>query len=130
MSRHIPLVRLLAAAVLAVLAGCQPQQPFYLRHVDADLSHYKGVATEIEYPDVEAQRLADVAGAKRPLSLMNNEPQELWNLTLEEAVKTALANNKVIRNIGGQIQGAPSFILSNLAGADDLRSRPGRERPA
>jgi hypothetical protein len=91
-----------------------------LRHVDADLSHYKGVATEIEYPDVEAQRLADVAGAKRPLSLMNNEPQELWNLTLEEAVKTALANNKVIRNIGGQIQGAPSFILSNLAGAPTI----------
>ena len=72
-----------------------------------DLSHYKGVATEIEYPDVEAERLADVAGAKRPFSLMNNEPQEIWDLTLEEAIQTALANNKVIRNIGGQIQGPP-----------------------
>ena len=106
MSRHTPFVRLLAAALLAACAGCQPQQPFYLKHVDGDLSHYKGVATEIEYPDVEAQRLADVEGAKRPLSLMNNDPQQIWNLTLEEAVQTALANNKVIRNIGGQIQGA------------------------
>ena len=61
--------------VLAAFAGCQPQQPFYLKHVDCDLSHYKGVATEIEYPDVDAQRLADAAGAKRPFSLLNNEPQ-------------------------------------------------------
>ena len=36
----------------AVLSpGCAPQQPFYCRE-DGNLSHYLGVATEIEYPDV------------------------------------------------------------------------------
>ena len=54
MSRHTPFVSLVTAVVLAALAGCQPQQPFYLKHVDGDLAHYKGVATEIEYPDVDA----------------------------------------------------------------------------
>ncbi len=120
MSRHTPVVGLAIAVGLIAFAGCEPQQPFYLKHVDGDLSHYKGVATEIEYPDVEADRLSDVSAAKRPFSLLNNEPQEIWNLTLEEAVRTALANNKVIRNIGGQIQGAPSFILSNLGGAPTI----------
>ena len=72
MSRHPPLLGLLAMVVLAALAGCQPQQPFYLKHVDCDLAHYKGVATDIEYPDVDSCTLDDAADAKRPFSLVNN----------------------------------------------------------
>ena len=41
----------LIASVLA--SGCAPQQPFYFRE-DGNLSHYLGVATDIEYPDTEA----------------------------------------------------------------------------
>ena len=115
MNRHIPLVRVAMTVLLAALTGCQPQQPFYLKHVDGDLAHYKGVATEIEYPDVDAERLDDVSGAKRPFSLVNRDPKDMqiWDLTLEEAMQTALKNNKVMRNIGGQIQGPPDFILRN-----------------
>jgi outer membrane protein TolC len=100
-------------AILAAVLGCQPREPFYLRHVDHDLSHYNAVATEIEYPDVEADRLADVSGANRPFSLTNTDPKEIWNLTLEQAVQIALSNNKVMRTIGGQVQGPPEFILRN-----------------
>jgi len=102
-------------AVLAALLGCQPREPFYLHHTDRDLSHYNVVATEIEYPDVEADRLADVSGANRPFSLTNTEPKEIWNLTLEQAVQIALTNNKVMRSLGGQVQGPPEFILRNPA---------------
>ena len=90
-----------------------PREPFYLRHVDRDLSHYNAVANEIEYPDVEANRLADVSGANRPFSLTNNNPQEIWNLTLEQAMQIALTNNRVMRTIGGQVQGPPEFLLRN-----------------
>ena len=38
----------LIASMLA--PGCAPQQPFYARE-DGNLSHYLGVATEIDYPD-------------------------------------------------------------------------------
>ena len=132
MSRQIPLVGVAMTVVLAVLAGCQPQQPFYLKHVDGDLAHYKGVATEIEYPDVDADRLDDVSDAQRPFSLTNNDQgQEIWDLTLEEAMQIALRNNKVMRNIGGQVQGPPDFILRNPeTGPDDLRSGHGREQSA
>lgn len=114
MSRKAPIVRVIMTVVVAALAGCQPQQPFYFKKVDDNnLAHWKGVATEIEYPDVEADRLDDVEGSKRPFSLMNNEKQEVWDLTLEEAMRLALTNNKVMRNIGGQIQGPPDFLLRN-----------------
>jgi outer membrane protein TolC len=115
MRRQAPLVSIVIAAVLAVLAGCHPQQPFYLKSVDCDLAHYKGVATEIEYPDVDSERLSDAANAAPPLSLINNKEREIWNLTLEEAIQIALKNNKVMRNIGGQVQGPPELILRNPA---------------
>ena len=52
---------LVLGAALAC-TGCQPRQPFYFFD-DGDLSHYKGMATEIDYPDVDAPRLAEVEGA-------------------------------------------------------------------
>jgi hypothetical protein len=114
MSRHIPLVGIaMITAILTALAGCAPQQPFYLKHVDCELAHYKGVATEIEYPDVDADRLDDVSGAQRPYSLANQDKREVWDLTLEEAMEIALRNNKIMRTLGGQVQGPPDFLLRN-----------------
>jgi len=113
MSRQTPFVGLVLTAVMVALTGCGPQQPFYFHRVDGDLAHYKGVATEIEYPDVEADRLADVAEAQRPFSLVNKDPKNFWELSLEEAMQIALSNNRVMRNIGGQVQGMPDFLLRN-----------------
>ncbi len=122
----LPIVAVVAAGFI-ILAGCQPQQPFYF-HEDKDLSHYKGMATEIEYPDVDSCTLSDVEGAIRPFSLQNNQPKEVWDLTLEEAIRNALTNNKIMRSIGGQVQGPPDFIARNRARALDLRSGPCREQ--
>ncbi len=114
MSRQAPWISVAAAALLGILSGCQPQMPFYLKQpADGELSHYIGVATELEQPDVSTDRLADVSEAKAPLSLKNRENQQIWDLTLEEAIQTALKNNKVMRTIGGQVQGPPDFILRN-----------------
>lgn len=107
------LTGLAVGLILTALLGCQPSQPFYLRHVDRDLSHYNAVANEIEYPDVEANRLADVSGCSRPFTLTNTDAKEIWNLTLEQAVQIALTNNRVMRSIGGQVQGPPEFLLRN-----------------
>ncbi len=109
MSRQSPLLIATIAACFVILTGCQPQQPFYF-HEDPELSHYKGMATEIEYPDVESCTLCDVKGAIRPFSLQNNQPQAVWDLKLEDAIRYALTNNKIMRTIGGQIQGPPDFI--------------------
>lgn len=94
-----------------ICTGCTPQQPFFF-HEDGDLSHYKGVATEIEYADVETDRLADVSEAMAPFSIKNYDPNnmEYWDVTLEEAMKTTLANSKVIRTIGGQVVQPPALL--------------------
>ncbi len=42
MSRQAPLVSVVAAAILVVLMGCQPQEPFYLKHVDNELQLLEG----------------------------------------------------------------------------------------
>ncbi|MBN1394246.1 MAG: TolC family protein [Pirellulales bacterium] len=113
MSRQAPIIGLVATAIFTVLSGCQPQQPFYLKKIDDEYLHYKGVATEIEYPDVESERLGDVDNAQAPFSLLRKDDRERWDLTLEEAVRIALTNNKVMRNISGQVQGPPDFIARN-----------------
>ncbi|MCD4727464.1 MAG: TolC family protein, partial [Pirellulales bacterium] len=113
MSRQAPNICVVMAAFCVVLNGCQPQQPFYLKNVDNDYLHYKGVATEIEYPDVDVERLADAENALAPFSLQRKDNREIWDLTLEEAMRLALMNNKVMRNISGQVQGPPDFISRN-----------------
>ncbi|HVX12373.1 MAG TPA: TolC family protein [Pirellulales bacterium] len=96
----------------AVLAsGCSPSKPVYLFD-DKDMSHYKGMATEIEYPDVETDRIEDVAKARDPLTLSNPEVTEIWDVSLQEAMRTALANSKVLRNLGGLLF-TPGLPASN-----------------
>ncbi|MCA9100706.1 MAG: TolC family protein [Planctomycetales bacterium] len=92
-----------------LITGCQPAQPLYLFE-DGDMSYYKDVAQDIEYPDVESQRLADVDGALPPLTLDNPNPTEFWDLSLEEAVQSALHNSKVMRTIGGTVLREPNGL--------------------
>ncbi len=88
MPRRLPLIGRLAL-LLAVLAGCTPQQPFYFhQNLNNELSHYIGMATEIEVPDVKECPLGEVEGALRPLSLANSDAKEIWDLKLEDAVNS------------------------------------------
>ncbi|HVX63131.1 MAG TPA: TolC family protein [Pirellulales bacterium] len=48
-----------------------------------------------------------------PLALSDPEANETWDLTMEEALRSALANSKVLRNLGGLLftaAGAPSSV--------------------
>ena len=124
MSRLPSFGLVLSGVAVAMVVGCQPQQPFYF-HETGDMSHYRGVATEIEYPDAKVESLGDVAGATAPLTLSNPEPREIWDLTLEEAMHIALANAKVMKQLGAAAinnagtsgPSAPTFIVNNPAGA-------------
>jgi outer membrane protein TolC len=114
----------LLSVTLAMVAGCHPQQPFFF-HENGDMSHYRGVATEIEYPDAKVESLGDVAGASAPLTLSNPEPREIWDLSLEEAMHIALANAKVMKQLGAAAinnagtsgPNAPSFLTNNPSAA-------------
>lgn len=113
------------AALLMLTAGCAPQQPFYLFN-DGDLSHYKGRAMEIEYPDVDQASSAQSFAPRNPLTLTNPEPDEYVDISLEEVMRIALENSRVMRNLGGVafgpsgVQGEPSSLTSNPAAASTI----------
>ncbi len=93
--------------VAAILPGCAPQQPFYFRPND-DLSHYIGVSQTIDNADVHESSFSEIDGTIRPFSIGGPSPKDYWGLTLEQTMRIALENAKVMRQIGGQIQGPPT----------------------
>ena len=84
-----------------VASGCAPRQPFYFFE-DGDLSHYVGAIQKLEYPDSEQAPLDEAAGTTEPLTLSNADFENIWEVSLEEAVRTALENGKILRNLGGR----------------------------
>jgi outer membrane protein TolC len=87
---------------LSLLAsGCAPRQPFYFFE-DGDLSHYVGAIQKLEYPDSDQKPLEEAAGTTEPLTLSNPNFDQVWELSLEEAIRTSLENGKVLRNLGGR----------------------------
>jgi outer membrane protein TolC len=88
-------------SVSLLAGGCAPRQPFYFFE-DGDLSHYVGAIQKIEYPDTCQEPLAEAAGAVEPVTLSNAKFDSIWELSLEEAIRTALENGKVLRNLGGR----------------------------
>ncbi|MFM9059170.1 MAG: TolC family protein [Planctomycetaceae bacterium] len=88
-------------SVALVAGGCAPRQPFYFFE-DGDLSHYVGAIQKLEYPDTTQEPLTEAAGAVEPMTLSRPEVESYWDLSLEEAIRTALENGKVLRNLGGR----------------------------
>ncbi len=88
-------------SVSLLAGGCAPRQPFYFFE-DGDLSHYVGAIQKLEYPDTCQEPLAEAAGAVEPVTLSNPGYDSVWELSLEEAIRTALENGKVLRNLGGR----------------------------
>jgi len=78
------------------------------REVDFEL--YKDTATAIEYPDVDSACFDEVASTGRPRTLINREPTEYWNVSLEECIHIALTNSKVLRDLGGAVLDAPDAV--------------------
>ena len=101
MPRHIRQLWALLTSLSLLAGGCAPRQPFYFFE-DGDLSHYVGAIQKLEYPDSDQQPLDEAAGATEPLTLSNPNFDNIWAVSLEEAIRTALENGKVLRNIGGR----------------------------
>lgn len=134
MSRRVRTRWVLAVCGAIILSGCGPSQPAYLRgkNGDGDDSHYSAyAATQLESPDITPDRINEVSNALTPLTLANQQYKEMWELTLEEAVKLALANSKVMRNLGAGLfqvgiagQNAPLTGQGN-PGSTQLVQSPG-----
>jgi outer membrane protein TolC len=89
-----------AILLSGAVAGCHtPKTLHYFG--DADLGYYKDRAAAVEYPAVDQQTPAEVVYSDKPRTVKDLEQDEIWELTLLEAVHTAIANNKMIRTRAG-----------------------------
>lgn len=82
------------------------------RHVasNAELAHYKEQALDIEYPDVESADCGELASTRSPHTVDSQLPDEFWDMTLEEAIQLAMANSKVLRDLGGLVVTSPQNV--------------------
>jgi outer membrane protein TolC len=112
-------IPLFLGMVTVLVFGCRAQQPVYLFERGNMEGHYIGDAMRPEIPDTYVESIPEVTSAEAPLTIDNGTPREYWNLSLQETVRIALENGKVLRNLGGVSFGAtgamgtPSALLSN-----------------
>ncbi|MCE9547578.1 MAG: TolC family protein [Planctomycetia bacterium] len=130
MNRQVQRTTALLLLVITLGTGCRPQQPFFFGE-DGSLSRYVGKATEISKADVEKCANPEADDARAPLTLANANFDETWPLSLQDAVKHALANGKVLRSLGGRfaVEGSPTspilgpspnLLLTNPLGANTI----------
>ncbi len=122
MNCHDHISKLIMASLLVSLlgmVGCQPQMPIYLTSKGQVNKQYISKATQIDYPDVQNSSYPEVTNSVDPFTLVNPNPTDMWDLSLEEAIQMALKNSKVIRTLNGigfsksGVSGVPSVLLSS-----------------
>lgn len=111
MLRQHPCAQAVLCLLVAGTLGCQPvMRERFAADIcnDLQVKHYKKAATDINYPDAHVDRLNEVEKTQPPRTLRNPHTREIWDLTLEEALRTALINSKVMRDLGARILTAPA----------------------
>lgn len=83
---------------LSCLPGCTtPKELHYFG--EADLQHYKQEATTIDYPDVNLPSNDSAVFSQKPHTVRDPlEDENVWPLSLLEAIHLAIANSRVIRS--------------------------------
>lgn len=85
-----------ALMVCGALAGCRsPKTIHYLG--EADLQHYKDKTLAVEYANIDQPTPQEVAYSLKPHTLRDRTTDDIWNMSLAEAIQTAVTNNKLIR---------------------------------
>jgi outer membrane protein TolC len=112
---------LIVSAAVVVLAGCfyrkGPDELHYLGSDGPD--YYKDVATQIEFPTTEEQRPEQVTTTNGPHTIANRQKDQVWDMTLSQALELALANNKIIRS-AGSFTTPGNALLTNPNGVESV----------
>ncbi len=119
---HPPKVAVVLLCVAAILSGCAPQQPLYLRN-SGDLSHYIGMSQTIDNADVPEPPFSEVQGAIRPFSLDGTGPQGLLAFDLGRDHSQSPGKRQgdaTDRRAGPRPADVPD--VESRGGAHDLRS--------
>src|SRR5438105_7523130 len=81
----------------AMLPGCSGSQKKVTYLGEAELGYYQDRVMEIDQPTVDEPTPDVVAATKKPRKLGDRSKDEIWDLSLAEAIHLALVNNKILR---------------------------------
>jgi outer membrane protein TolC len=117
MDRLRKILTLILACTMVLPGGCRFLQndKSFKGNISPDV--YEKVATEIEYPTESActQMNADESLASpHPWTIDTLGTPQYWNMSLEEAIQLALANSRVLRDIGGSVVRAPATTRTSF----------------
>lgn len=65
---------------------------------DADLQYYRDTTMQVDYPYIGQESPDSVKLAQEPRRIRDKRKDEIWDLTLNEAIQTSLINSEVIRD--------------------------------
>jgi len=74
---------------------------------EPDMSYFHEFARQIEYPDTQVCMTEDVTETPPPMTLSETAPPQFRDLTLQEAITTALTTTEVLRDLQGRVISAP-----------------------
>lgn len=104
-------------SLVALMAGtgCRaPVERFSAWRDTKDIAYYQDFAHKIEYPDVASCGAPESNAIAIPFSIKNPSELPAWELTLQEAVTTALRSSDVLRSIGGSVVQSPLGTTTTL----------------
>ena len=102
------------ALIVSTLAGCAgTDRTLSYLGGEKNLQYFEDAATRIEYPTVseELPPNPNVITGQAPRDLTAQTHEQIWEMSLAEALQLALANNKIIRMRGDFLGG--SSLYSN-----------------
>lgn len=113
-ARRRNLVAILCGCVASIATvGCGLTQKIPDGPHDTVMSYHDNSALKIEYPEVRdcaAPQTAAAEAATAPNALQDPSQLPAVDMTLQDAIRTALANSPVLRSIGGTIITTPAAM--------------------
>lgn len=84
--------------VCTLLTGCWERRTGLSYLGEGGNQYYKDVATSIDFPDATQESPEEVLSTAKPRTIKDRSKDEIWELSLEETITTALENNRIIRS--------------------------------
>lgn len=88
------------ASLVSLGGGCAKSRLDVSYQGDPNVSYYRGYANQVDFPTVDLPHAPEVIGSRSPITVRNQQDLQVYDLSLQEAVQSALRNSEIIRSAG------------------------------
>ena len=111
-----------AVACCSILIGCLAGDKKLDYLGEAPLQYYRDVVRQIDYPDIHEPTDERVTFTQEPRRIrhLSEAEDEIWDMTLNEALRTALLNADIVRTSGAFLATQGNMLMTNPDGVDSV----------